>query len=43
MSLIHFCLENINTPVRARIHQVSSRRDRLRYLNAFVPTVPFLT
>ena len=37
-----FCLKDINTPGRARIHQVSSRRDRLRYLNAFLLCVPFL-
>ena len=41
-SLIRFCLNDINTPGRARIHQVSSRRDRLRYLNAFLLYVPFL-
>ena len=37
-----FGLKDINTPGRARIHQVSSRRDRLRYLNAFLLYVPFL-
>ena len=41
-SLIRFCLKDINTPGRARIHQVSSRRDILRYLNAFLLYVPFL-
>ena len=41
-SLIHFGLKDINTPGRARIHQVSSRRDILRYLNAFLLYVPFL-
>ena len=40
--LIRFGLKDINTPGRARIHQVSSRRDRLRYLNAFLLYVPLL-
>ena len=37
-----FGLKDINTPGRTRIHQVSSRRDILRYLNAFLLYVPFL-
>ena len=41
-SLIRFGLKDINTPGRARIHQVSSRRDRLSYLNVFLLYVPFL-
>ena len=41
-SLIRFGHKDINTPGRARIRQVSSRRDRLRYLNAFLLYVPFL-
>ena len=41
-SLIRFCLKDIYTPGRALIHQVSSRRDRLRFLNAFLLCVPFL-
>ena len=41
-SLIRFCLKDINTPGRARIHQVSSRCDILRYLSAFLLCVPFL-
>ena len=41
-SLIRFRLKDINTPGRARIPQVSSRRDILRYLNAFLLCVSFL-